>query len=311
MTWLGKIFALFVFVLALANVWFITTVWVTRTNWKTQRDAYEKAYKDSLAARQAEYDAYRTEIEARNGSITTLKTEVASALKAKEEAEQENRNNKETFAAYQLKYTELSKKITDLQTKIEAHQAINDEALRRANVLEAAVAELTVGKNVADRERIAAESGRRRAEGIADQLARQTEDLRNLVAELRNAGPGGGLPKGGYGQGAPVVPEALRGTVTHVQDKDPATGIQGELVQISLGIDAGLQRGAVLQIERPSEGKYLGTIVIDTVYPKYAVAVFHPAGGKALRRLKPDEFPKVNDVVRVPDNRASTVGANR
>jgi hypothetical protein len=314
MTWLGKIFALLVFVLALANVWFITTVWVTRNNWKVQRDEYKAEYQKSLDARSAEYAAYRAELEPLKGQVQSLRAELAAAQKTREEAEDENRKNKETFTKAVTGFASVTKSGTDVQTKIDANQAINDEALRRSVLLENENTALIVSKATADREKLAAESGRRRAEGIADMAARQVEDLRNMVAELRQAGGDPGravLRRAGAGEVA--VPESLRGTVTHVQDKDPQTGIPGELVQISLGLDAGLQRGAVLDLSRETGApKYLGTVTIDTVYPKYAVGVFRPAdANKPLRRLKPDEFPQVGDTVRVREARGTTTVGQR
>src|SRR4051812_42526180 len=124
MTWLGKIFTVLVLVLAVANAWFITTVWVTRNNWKVQRDAYEKAYTEANAARKAEYASYQSDLEAKTGQIATLQSQVASALKSKEEAEQENRTNKTTFATVMLNQAKLSKDISDLQTRIEGGQAM-------------------------------------------------------------------------------------------------------------------------------------------------------------------------------------------
>jgi hypothetical protein len=139
-----------------------------------------------------------------------------------------------------------------------------------------------------------------------DKKRQLRETVDKLIAEReRNTGPGRLIPL------APVPPEfwdppggdaaSLTGKVTHVQDVDPQTGVQGELVQISPGLDAGLARGAVLNLYREvgKEWKQLGTVTIDTVYPKYAVGVFRPAdANKPLRRLKPDEFPKIGDVVR-------------
>ena len=44
MTWIGKILLVFVLLLGLAVMWFITTVYVARTNWKNDRDAWQKLY---------------------------------------------------------------------------------------------------------------------------------------------------------------------------------------------------------------------------------------------------------------------------
>ena len=40
MTWIGKILSVFVLILGIAAMWFIATVFVARTNWKNDRDAW-------------------------------------------------------------------------------------------------------------------------------------------------------------------------------------------------------------------------------------------------------------------------------
>lgn len=86
------------------------------------------------------------------------------------------------------------------------------------------------------------------------------------------------------------LPEGLKGSVTDYKDG---------LVVINIGIDAGLSKGAKLDIYRDDDKdpQYLGTIVIERVYPKEAVAAFKPASGKALKDLKPEELPKKTDTV--------------
>jgi hypothetical protein len=313
MTWLGKIFAVLVLALSVATAWFITTTWVTRTNWKRQADEYQKMYAASAAARQVEYDSYRTEVESLRGQLASIKNDLASAHATREEAEREAKTAKDNAVKVAADFSRLSKTTTDVDAKVQTAQKMAELAQARSVELENENANLQVARNRAEREQVAAESGRRRAEGIADMLARRLEDMNTLVTELRAAG--GSNPQRAVenwsGVGPVPVPEHLRGTVTHVEDKNPQTGIQGELVQISLGLDAGLRRGAVLELSRENgTGKYLGTVVIDSVWPKYAVGVFRPADPtKPLRRLKADEFPKVGDTVRVQDaNRTTTIG---
>jgi hypothetical protein len=70
-------------------------------------------------------------------------------------------------------------------------------------------------------------------------------------------------------------------------------------VQISLGIDAGLEPGSRLDVYRESGGgKYLGTLVVTkSLYPKEAVAEFKPARPVPLAQLRPDELPRKGDTV--------------
>jgi hypothetical protein len=309
MTWLGKIFALLVLVLSVATVWFITTTWVTRTNWRVQALEYKDAYTKSVDARKTEYESYRSEVESLRGQISALETKLTSAQATQAAAEKENTTNRDIQTKTVANLAGLTKIGIDSDTKIQVAQKAHDEATARSVLLENENAIQLVARTRAEAERVAAESARKRAEGIADMQARRLDELNSLVAELKQSGGNPtDLVKKGLGINPVAVPENLRGTVTHVQDKDPQTGIQGELVQISLGLDAGLQRGAVLELSRENgTGKYLGTVVIDQVWPKYAVGVFRPSDPtKPLRRLKADEFPKVNDTVKVQDAHRTT-----
>ena len=66
-------------------------------------------------------------------------------------------------------------------------------------------------------------------------------------------------------------------------------------------IDAGLEPGSKLDVYRESEGKYLGTLVVQgtSLRPKQAVATFRPARNVPLSQLRPDELPRKNDNVGI------------
>jgi len=86
------------------------------------------------------------------------------------------------------------------------------------------------------------------------------------------------------------LPEGLTGKVTDRKD---------DRVALNIGIDAGLTVGAKMDIWRDDEDdrRYLGTIEIERVYPKEAVAKFTPANGRKLKDLQADELPKAADAV--------------
>jgi hypothetical protein len=91
-----------------------------------------------------------------------------------------------------------------------------------------------------------------------------------------------------------ALPEDLRGNIVDVA---------GDLVTISIGIDAGLTVGAVLEVYRPDGKKVIGTVKVTdafNLYPKQAVVKFTPARKAELKDLKPEELPKKGDVVRPP-----------
>ncbi|HJZ58794.1 MAG TPA: hypothetical protein VKE74_27880, partial [Gemmataceae bacterium] len=114
------------------------------------------------------------------------------------------------------------------------------------------------------------------------------------LQDLRARGPGGAVGPELRSERRPPLYEGTRGTVT---------GYENGLVVLSIGLDAGVNPGAVLDISRLAEGRYLGTVVVTDSYPKYAVASFKPVGQKPISRLKPDELPKIGDRVETPKGR--------
>ena len=80
------------------------------------------------------------------------------------------------------------------------------------------------------------------------------------------------------------------------------TDVAGDLVTISVGIDAGIGVGTVLELYRTNGGgRYLGTVKVTdafNLYSKQAVVKFTPASGLALARLRPEELPRKGDLVR-------------
>jgi hypothetical protein len=180
-------------------------------------------------------------------------------------------------------------------------QAAIDEAnkLRSQNQeLQKDRVQLIIAKDQAEKAKQAAETLARQAEAEKLIAERQNERLVAQVADLRSSSTGSISPALSRTEQPAPVPEGLRGTVTAVRD---------EYVAINLGIDAGLSRGAVLDIYRNTNGgEYLGTIVIDSVYPKEAVAIFKPKDTRrSIKQLRPEERPKVGDQV----GKVGSVGA--
>lgn len=85
------------------------------------------------------------------------------------------------------------------------------------------------------------------------------------------------------------LPDSIRGTVTEFKDGT---------IRLSIGADAGLTEGAVLDVYRTEGGgDYLGTVVIQKVLPKGAVGAFKSKDGRPLNRLRPEQLPKAGDAV--------------
>jgi hypothetical protein len=121
-------------------------------------------------------------------------------------------------------------------------------------------------------------------EALTGEKAKKFEEALAKLAEFRAEAP----------KAPPMLPKNLRGKVTKVA---------GDLVELSIGIDAGLEKGVTLDLYRAEGGgKYLGTVVVREAAPKTAIASFKPARDVAINQLRPEELPKKDDEV-IPQKR--------
>jgi RNA polymerase sigma factor (sigma-70 family) len=71
------------------------------------------------------------------------------------------------------------------------------------------------------------------------------------------------------------------------------------VVEISIGLDAGLEEGSELDIGREANrGTYLGKLSVKKVNPKTAVCEFKPARQVPLEKLRDEELPRKGDSVQ-------------
>lgn len=281
MTALGKTLTVFVFLLSLAWCWLTVNAFTTRTNWKTQVDT-AKANADSAAARAREME------EAFNSLKASSDTSIKKLSDSIEELKKLN-------ATKDTNITSLNKALSDkiavekvaedktaiLESNIKTTSQQLDDVKKRADNIEnkyvGAIRSEQDAKNFALQQKLEAESLRFRNEQVEQQLAQ----LQSQMQDIRRGGNGLG------GSAVIPVPSTLRATVTR---------IDGDLVTVSLGADAGLVTGAVVDVGRLNPTKYLGKIRITGTEPKSAVGVFIPTTGV---RAVGDNLPKVGDEVGV------------
>jgi hypothetical protein len=303
MTWLGKILVFVVMLMALAWVWLTATDYTTRVNWKAQRDTYEKGFKEAVAARDSDHRRHQAELASLYQKTESVEKELVAR---KTELDTLARNNREMKGELDKVITATStanQTVVQLQTVRDSLEKELTTVRERNNKLEADRQELTLTREQAHRDRLAAQNEAKLANQVKDDFARQNDDLRIQVADLRATG---GRPdlivRDRVAGRPPAVPENLRGTVTAIEPGAP------DLVELSLGVDAGLSFGSELDIYRlTGGGKHLGTVVVTNVYAKKAVARFKPASGLPLARLRPDELPRVGDTVSKLNGGASAL----
>lgn len=294
MSWLGKILTFLVLIASLVWVYFTVTTYVTRTNWKARADSYEKALKDSEAARLSEQKTLEGEV-----------AKMARLLKAEQDRATELNANYDKLAADSKKgnddYNKLLANATDADVReklLIAGRVVDIDEVKRTrdrnSKLEDDAVKLVLAKENAVREQLRAENEAKLQKALAEDNAGRVLILQAQVTELRQSGGGGGATVIRSIEKAPApLPDGIRGIVTRASN--------GDFVEISIGIDAGLEPGSKLDIYRLSEGKHLGTLVIQgtSLRPKEAIAAFRPARGVPISQLRPDELPRKGDNVGI------------
>lgn len=297
MTWLGKILAIVVFLMALAWMWFTAADYSARVNWKNSQDAWKKAYDEVVVARKSESTRHQSELEALYKSVESVNKELVARKGEIDTLAKANKDNKAELDRLITAASTSEQQIVKLQVEKDAMIKELNIVRDRNNKLEVDRQELTITSERARREELAAKNEAKLAQSLNDNYARRLEDQGALINELRLTGGGsrpGDLVRRSVEKAAPPVPENLRGTVIAY---DRATA--PDLVEISIGLDAGLTYNSTLDIYRlTGGGKHLGTLVVTQVRAKTAVARFKPADPtRPLSRLRPEELPRVGDIV--------------
>ncbi|HSQ58310.1 MAG TPA: hypothetical protein VLM40_21495 [Gemmata sp.] len=301
MTWLGKILTFVVMIGAVVWAYFTAQAFVTRVNWKTEADRQSAARKASDAAHVSDAHLYAAEID-------TLKRRLAVA-------EAKNTEYSQQIAKYEKEATELANirmagqkraeefdaKMIEREAKVARTLAELTTVRARNDVLENQNVRLTLDVEAAKREETKAKNEAKLALAIADESSRKVEDLQNRLAEMRAPGGRGAVTRS-FSKAPPPVLANLRGEVT---------AVAGDLVTLSVGIDAGIGVGTTLDIYRlDGAPRYLGTVKVTSafnLFPKQAIATFIPADNVPLARLRPEQLPKKGDEVR-PLNAATGGG---
>ena len=291
MSWIGKILAVFVLIIGVAAMWFMATVYVARNNWKNDRDQWQKLYKEAETARLTEQGNYGKEKDALERQLA------AETSKSKGLVDQvaKLKGSNDQVAAENLRLNKVIKDGDVLAVDSQANlQALTDEAKKlrdRGTALEKERQQIIVDRETALKDKQTTENTAKQA--VADKLVAEgkVESLNTQLAELKSTGGNpNALVLNSFGKAPAPLPDGIRGTVTDYKDG---------YVALSIGIDAGLTNGAVLDIFRSEGGgQYLGTIVVERVQPKEAVAKFKPADvRRSIAKLRAEELPKSGDTV--------------
>jgi len=296
MSWFGKILTFVVMLASVVWMWFTVQAFVTRTNWQARASQLETALKETNAAREAEQRRNQS-------SEATLKSLLSTAETRAGGLSKENETLKATAAKFTADVTTQQATIDKgdvnaklLQANVGSTQAELKAVRDRNETLENTQVALVLAAENAKKEEVKARNAARLALAIADDNSRKVEDLTSRLNELRNTGGSAqAAVERSLNRPAPPVLSNLRGEVTDVA---------GELITVSVGIDAGLGVGTVLDVVRVDTGTYLGTAKVTSalnLFPKQAILTFTPKRNVTLDRLPAGELPKRGDQVRAPN----------
>jgi hypothetical protein len=296
MTWLGKILTVLIFVGSLAWAFLNVQSHVLSTNWKLDRDRWASAYKEVAAKRQDEANRHATAEDLLRRQLAVEQTKNASLSKTIETLSSAARKGADDFARLQGEFEKGDINGVKLQANIQTLNAELNAVRERNYLLEDNSVKQAIATEEAKAEMVRAQNSEKLAQQIAADNAQKAEQLQARVDQLRAQGRGEGSGGGVLDlidRGpAPVLPN-LRGRVEDVA---------GDLVTISVGIDAGIGVGTVLELYRTEGGaRYLGTVKVTdafNLYSKQAVVKFTPANNLPLARLRPEELPRKGDLVR-------------
>jgi hypothetical protein len=294
MTWLGKILTFVVMLGAVVWAYFTVQSYVTRVNWKNELER-------ERVARKAAQSALTT----RNGDLIaeneSLKRRAEAAEKLALGYQNQVKDLRDKSNALETKYSDLQTSMGNMDAKMMVRDAKTDRTLKelvtvrdRNNTLENQLVTQALAVEDAKKQELKAKNEAKLALAIADEYSRRFEEQLVKYTALKNSAGSGRDPvlNAIDKPPQPVLPN-LRGEVT---------AVAGDLVTLSIGIDAGLTVGTTLDIYRTEGGaRYLGTVKVTSalnLFPKHTIATFIPSRNVPVERLRPEELPKKGDEVR-------------
>jgi hypothetical protein len=270
MTVLGKILAIFVFLLSLFWFGLTAVLFNARTEWRdaaisaqTQANINADAADEIRKANAAELSAMKAQLDKANQTIGGLKRERDAAQS----------RNEELTKTFGIEQDAVVKKLPEVVTLISINQTLqqqNDIYVNQARTLGAKVDDLAIKNADATRKQNDAELA---ANSLKKALDDKGEQLRTALEERLGTTAGGGALD-------------FRGDVITVN---------GSIVVFSGGINAGVKQGMKFNVTRAESPYYIGTVIVN-IDPdtRLSAGVFTPIAGQPL---KAPYLPKVGDSI--------------
>jgi myosin heavy subunit len=258
---LGKILVFVNLVFSLLTAGLIIVVFSTRTNWKDANVKLTQNLEIVRAAAKAEVDAADDKVRQKDAQVQALEREKKLAEAAKAEMEVKLKKIADDAQAWerthqgiQTNIDAVTQELTRRKAEVESLQKLLAERDKKIADIDSQMARLRDEKVQAE---IQYKAAKEKIASLMTQIEATIRENGQLKAQLGNI------------QTAPTLsaktppPDDVRGTIKRVQ---------GDLVTLSIGSDAGVSVNNVLQVYRQyPQPEYLGTVTILAVTPTESV----------------------------------------
>jgi hypothetical protein len=261
MTAIGKIFVIINLLFSLVVAGFIVMIYAKSANWAAATTKWETAYKAADASRQAvqtELDQERAnhskDLAAKDVSLKELEAKVTTAAADKKATETSSDNaERASMMAIQSELDKRKKEVVDLESQLKD----KDDAIVKH----------IKAKNEAVDAKVAAEIKATSFQAKAERLEARVRETEMEIVKLRRTGASGS-------GGTSLVTTASTSNPPSQAVEGIVTEKSGDLIRISIGSDAGLEKGHTLDVFRlKPTPQYLGQIRLTDVRAAEAVGV--------------------------------------
>lgn len=283
MNTIGKILVFFILILSVIWNYLVVNAYATRTNYKNELEKVQKLYTEAAKSAGSATKLAEEQRAAADATIGQLSADIKSLQARVQAAENDSATYKAQVEAIGK---DKEKFVVDAglqQTGIKTLQSQVDLLRKQVTDLDVKLNNSVIAEQKSENDKLQARIERDAAFRKADDYEKKLLDQNDQLDNLKNRGRGGlGLAR------VPATDPDIRATVTGVAD---------DLVEISLGGGAGLQKGAVLDISRPNAKKYVGKITIERVDQFSATGRFTPL--TTIGKPTAADLPAKGDVVSI------------
>lgn len=288
MTTLGKILVFVNLVLSLLVGSLIVSTYVARTDWRRAYNELDSQTKIAVQNARAA-DADKAQAEQQVAQLATKLNDAGAELaKAKDAAAAEVARAKGQVSEIQSTLNQANANLEIVKQELVASQKEKDYLRDRVAQLDQTIQQQKLHVQDSDNRRVEAEINLQKVQGQNERLLAQNE---TLTKELQAAKQSGQSPT------RLTSATKRRPPAEDVEGVVKSTDADSGYIKISIGSDAGLNKGNTLEVYRlKPEAAYLGMVEIVAVRPDEAVA-------------RPSS--RMNGVIQVGDRVSSSVAPKR